>query len=181
MDSKKLLVVVDMQRDFVDGVLGSKEAAAVVNGIVSKVANTEMVIFTFDTHNEDYLNTQEGKKLPVKHCIRGTDGHRLVPELEAYKNRCFTVEKYTFGSVQLGLFVTEQFMKGAIDSVELVGVCTDICVISNAMVIKAFCPEIPVMVDAACCAGVTPESHNNALNAMKACQIEILNMEESHD
>jgi len=178
MNSKKLLIVVDMQRDFVDGVLGSDEAAAIVNGVVDKVKETEKVVFTFDTHEDGYLETQEGKKLPVKHCIRGTEGHRLVPELEVFKDRCYTVEKGTFGSVQLGLFVAEMFTNGVIDSVELVGVCTDICVISNAMLIKAFCPEIPVSVDAACCAGVTPESHTNALKSMMACQIDIVNMEE---
>jgi len=177
MESKKLLVVEDMQRDFVDGALGTKEAAAVVNGIVQKVAAAEKVVFTFDTHGETYLNTQEGKNLPVEHCISGTDGHRLVPELEQYQDSGLCIKKGTFGSTELGRYVAEQFAQGAIDSVELVGVCTDICVISNAMLIKAFCPEIPVTVDAACCAGVTPESHRNALCAMQVCQIGILNME----
>lgn len=179
MDNRKLLIVVDMQRDFVDGALGSAEAAAVVKKIADKVNDTEKVVFTFDTHEDNYMETQEGRNLPIPHCIRGTDGHRLVPELEIFKDRCYTAEKKTFGSVQLGLFVAEMFEKDFIDEVELVGVCTDVCVISNAMIIKAFCPEIPIKVDASCCAGVTVENHTNALKAMQACQIEILNMEET--
>lgn len=179
MENKKLLVVVDMQRDFVEGVLGSEEAKAIVGKVKDKMAVSDFTVCTFDTHEENYMETQEGKNLPVKHCIRGTEGHQIVPELAEYLPKCFTVEKNTFGSVQLGLFVVDYFDRGVIDSVELVGVCTDICVISNAMLIKAFCPEITVTVDAACCAGVTTNSHMTALKAMQACQIRIDNMTEA--
>lgn len=169
---KKLLVVVDMQKDFINGSLGTREAAKIVSKVRDKieeyVSQGQEVVFTLDTHFENYLDTQEGKKLPVKHCIKGTDGWKLWGELESFKGKRF--EKGTFGSVECG----EYAARGEYDSVELVGLCTDICVISNAMVIKAMAPETAVMVDQDCCAGVTPESHKNALEAMKMCQIEIL-------
>ena len=148
----KVLVVVDMQNDFIGGALGTKEAVAIVPKVVEKIRNFEgRVLFTRDTHKEDYLDTQEGKKLPVAHCIKGTEGWELHPEIEALRKED-ALDKPTFGSTQIGL-------------------CTDICVISNAMIAKAFIPEVPVIVDASCCAGVTPQSHKNALEAMKMCQI----------
>lgn len=168
----RLLVVVDMQKDFVDGALGSREAVAVVPHVADKMkayrdAGDE-IVFTFDTHHEDYLDTMEGRKLPVAHCVKGTPGWKLAEELRGTEGRRF--EKAAFGSRELADYVAA----GDYTCVELVGLCTDICVISNAMLIKAAVPETPVQVDAACCAGVTPESHENALNAMKMCHIDIV-------
>ena len=164
----KVLVVVDMQNDFIDGALGTKEAVAIVPKVVEKIRNFDgRVLFTRDTHKEDYLDTQEGKKLPVAHCIKGTEGWELHPEIEALRKED-ALDKPTFGSTQLGCILKE--MDG-LESVTFVGLCTDICVISNAMIAKAFIPEVPVIVDASCCAGVAPQSHKNALEAMKMCQI----------
>ena len=169
---KKLLVVVDMQKDFIDGSLGTKEAVEIVPKVRKKIEEYmeegQEAVFTLDTHFENYMDTQEGRKLPVKHCIKGSDGWKLCGELEGFEGKRF--EKGTFGSVECGDYVA----KGGYDRVELVGLCTDICVISNAMIIKAMAPEVAVAVDGRCCAGVTPESHRNALEAMKMCQIEIL-------
>ena len=127
------------------------------------------VIFTLDTHEENYLDTQEGKQLPVPHCIKNTEGWMLVPQLRPLAGGCMSVEKPTFGSTRLAHIVG----KAGYDEIELIGLCTDICVISNAMILKASVPETPISVDASCCAGVTPESHANALAAMKMCQITI--------
>lgn len=168
---KKLLIVIDMQKDFIDGALGTREAVAIVPKVKKKIeeykAAGDEVIFTLDTHEENYLDTQEGKKLPVAHCIRGTDGWELDDSLKEFQGA--RLEKNTFGSAMLGEYVMER----EYESIELVGLCTDICVISNALLIKAFLPEIPILVDASCCAGVTKESHENALEAMKMCQIEV--------
>lgn len=172
---KKILVVVDMQKDFVDGALGSKEAVAIVPNVVNKIKDFEGDIFvTYDTHFENYMDTNEGKNLPVPHCIKGTDGWELNEEVaKALVNRKYTpVEKITFGSVDLPGLVgkaagDEEF------TVELVGLCTDICVVSNALLLKANFPEMNILVDAACCAGVTVESHEAALTTMKMCQIEV--------
>ena len=170
---KRLLIVVDMQKDFIDGALGTAEAQAVVGNVKKKIeeyqAAGDEVIFTLDTHDEDYLETQEGKNLPVPHCIRGTDGWELDASLKEFQGKRF--EKNTFGSKQLAEFLAECDY----ESIELVGLCTDICVSSNALLIKAMTPETPISVDASCCAGVTPESHQNALNAMKMCHIAIYN------
>ena len=168
----KVLCVIDMQNDFIDGALGSKEAEAIVDNVKRKIElyrkNGDTVIFTRDTHTEDYMNTQEGKNLPVPHCIKGTKGWEISPLLETGDS--LIIDKPTFGSRKLA-----EYLSGieGLDEVELVGLCTDICVISNAMLIKAFMPEVKVSVDGSCCAGVTPESHNNALKSMKMCQIEI--------
>jgi nicotinamidase/pyrazinamidase len=160
-----------MQKDFIDGSLGSREAVAIVPNVKKKIEEYKVagdeVIFTLDTHKENYLDTQEGNKLPVVHCVRGTDGWELNDSLKEFQGKRF--EKNTFGCATIGEYVTEQ----EYESVELVGLCTDICVISNALLIKAFLPETPILVDSSCCAGVTPESHNNALDAMKMCQIEV--------
>ena len=167
----KYLIVVDMQVDFITGSLGSKLAEAIVPNVVQKVKNYDgKVIFTRDTHFEDYMNTQEGKKLPVEHCIKNTDGWQICDELKAYSE--VVVDKITFGSVDL-----PQLLKNygeAIDEIELCGLCTDICVISNAMILKAAFPEVKILIDSNCCAGVSVESHNTALNAMKAVQIEVI-------
>jgi nicotinamidase-related amidase len=169
---KKLLVVVDMQNDFISGSLGTKEAEAIVSNVKRKIEEYEAagdeIVFTLDTHEDNYLETQEGKNLPVKHCIRGTDGWEIDDRLKEFQGKRF--EKVTFGSMTLGEYAAEK----EFESIELAGLCTDICVISNAMIIKAAVPETPVIVDASCCAGVSPESHENALNAMKVCQIKVI-------
>ena len=167
----KYLIVVDMQNDFITGSLGSKLAEKIVPDVVEKVKNfSGKVIFTKDTHFADYLNTQEGKKLPVQHCIKDTDGWQICDELKPYVND--VVDKVTFGSVDLPKILKDYGEK--IEEIELCGLCTDICVISNAMILKASFPETKIIVDGKCCAGVSVESHKTALEAMKAVQIEIL-------
>jgi len=165
----RLLIVVDMQNDFVDGALGTKEAVQIVPYVIDKVKSAARdnvhVVFTKDTHYSNYLDTQEGRKLPVEHCIKGTHGWEIIPGLEEYADEI--IEKNTFGSTDLPE-VAEKY-----DDIELVGLCTDICVISNALLLKAHFPEKNISVDASCCAGVTPQSHNNAIEAMKMCQIDI--------
>ena len=171
---KKILIVVDMQNDFIDGALGTKEAVAIVPKVEEKIRNFDgEVFFTRDTQETYYLETQEGKNLPVKHCIRDTEGWQIRKELDALR-KTEPIDKETFGSTDLvGELVTLNEDQG-IGSITLVGLCTDICVISNALLIKASLPEVPICVDATCCAGVTPESHENALKAMEACQIRII-------
>ncbi len=169
---KRLLIVVDMQKDFIDGSLGTTEAVSIVSKVKRKIEEYQEagdeVIFTLDTHEENYLDSQEGKNLPVVHCIRGTAGWELDETLKEFQGKRF--EKNTFGSASLGEYVKEK----EYESIELVGLCTDICVISNALLVKAFLPETPVLVDSSCCAGVTLKSHENALEAMKMCQIQVL-------
>lgn len=169
---KKLLIVVDMQKDFISGVLGTQQAQEIIPAVLERIEDAkeqgETIVFTRDTHEENYLSTQEGKNLPVVHCVKGTDGWQIDERI--YSDGFKIFDKGTFGSIDLAKYVYD----GAFDSVELIGVCTDICVISNAMLIKAFCPEISVSVRSNCCAGVTPDSHNNALKAMATCQIKIL-------
>lgn len=166
----KYLIVVDMQNDFIDGSLGSELAKAIVRSVVEKVKNFDgIVIFTRDTHNEKYLRTQEGRKLPVLHCVKETHGWEICDELKPYVET--VVDKGSFGSMDLPEVIKRGRSK--VEEIELCGLCTDICVISNAMIIKAAFPETPVVVDAKCCAGVTQESHNTALKAMSAVQIEI--------
>lgn len=174
--AKKVLIVVDMQKDFVDGSLGTKEAEAVVGAVVSKVKKFDgQVIFTRDTHSSDYMETQEGKNLPVVHCVKGTAGWGLVAPLEELRKelRADCYDKPTFGCTRLAEDLKKEFEAGELESAELVGLCTDICVVSNALLIKAFMPELPVFVDSACCAGVTPEKHNAALETMRSCQIQV--------
>lgn len=180
----KYLIVVDMQNDFVDGALGTEEAEKIVPGVAEKIRYFDgRILYTKDTHENNYLETAEGKKLPVAHCIRGTKGWEFVPEIQKLaedagrSEGANEIEKPTFGSVELGKLLARENEKEPIDSITLVGLCTDICVISNAMLIKAFLPETPIFVDASCCAGVTPESHRQALAAMKVCQIEVINEE----
>lgn len=170
----QVLVVVDMQNDFIDGALGTKEAQAIVPAVVRRIqAFDGPVFFTRDTHQDDYLESQEGRRLPVPHCIRGSEGWQLRPEI-AELVRQEPIDKPTFGSVELGRALVELNGRTPLEGVTLVGLCTDICVISNALLVKAFLPEVPVFVDSACCAGVSPESHRRALEAMAACQIQIL-------
>lgn len=197
MDNNKLLVVVDMQNDFIDGSLGTKEAQTIVPKVVEKIKNFDgIIVATMDEHGEDYLFTQEGKKLPIKHCIKGENGWRFNEKIatELLSSEMFTEYhkrekgiylldtycKETFGSLDLELDCEAEFgddNRSHPEDVEitLIGLCTDICVISNAMLLKAALPEAKIIVDASCCAGVTPESHKNALEAMKMCQIEVIN------
>lgn len=171
---KNILIVVDMQNDFIDGALGTKEAVAIVPKVEEKIRNFDgEVFFTRDTHETYYLETQEGKNLPVKHCIRDTEGWQIRKELDVLR-KTDPVDKETFGSTDLVGELTMIDEDEGIGSITLVGLCTDICVISNALLIKASLPEVPICVDATCCAGVTPESHENALKAMEACQIKII-------
>ena len=167
-----LLIVVDMQNDFVTGALGTAEAQAIVPHVNAKIAAADAVVYTLDTHGEDYLATQEGKRLPVPHCIKGTKGWEICPQLEALRE-AEAIDKVTFGSEKLGELLQEENRKEQIEDITLVGLCTDICVISNALLLKAFLPETPIIVDASCCAGVTPKSHETALDAMRMCQINI--------
>lgn len=168
----KLLVVVDMQKDFVDGSLGTAEAVAIVDNVVSKIRDWDgQIIYTLDTHGEDYLNTQEGHFLPVEHCIRSTPGWQLNDKVEKAieEKGALGIEKPTFGSERLVEVVREE----APEEIELIGLCTDICVISNALLLKAAFYETPIRVDQSCCAGVTPEKHEAALEVMRSCQIEV--------
>ena len=168
----KILVVVDMQNDFIDGSLGTPEAVAIVPYVKEVIQGFKgKVLFTRDTHFENYMDTQEGKNLPVKHCIKGTPGWEIHPELEALR-KTEAIDKLTFGSFELPEVLKQE---ENIESITFLGLCTDICVISNVMVTKAFFPEVPVTVDAAGCAGVTPASHKNALEAMKMCQVTVIN------
>lgn len=173
---KKLLVVVDMQNDFIDGSLGTKEAQAIVPKVVEKIKEYQRegnpIVFTKDTHFDNYMDTQEGQNLPVSHCVKGTPGWEICRQIQdaADIDRCKVYEKETFGSPAYAADLAAGCYNET-EEIELVGLCTDICVISNAMLTKTFLPETKVSVDAACCAGVTPDSHRNALRAMQMCQI----------
>ena len=174
--TEKVLIVVDMQKDFVDGVLGTKEAQAIVPAVVEKIKSFDgTVIYTRDTHQSDYMETQEGKKLPVPHCMEGSEGWELIEPLDKLKKQAGAViyDKPTFGSVALADDLKKEYDKGVIKEVELIGVCTDICVVSNALLIKANMPELTVKLDASCCAGVTVEKHEAALETMRSCQVEV--------
>ncbi len=173
---RKILVVIDMQNDFIDAALGTKEAVAIVDAVKEKIRSYPAadVIATMDTHHENYMETQEGKYLPVPHCIRGTDGWKIRPDIEALLDGAKIYEKPTFGSVKLAEDLKELSEKEEIE-LELIGLCTDICVVSNALLLKAAMPEVKIAVDAACCAGVTPEKHLAALETMRSCQIQVAN------
>ena len=198
---QKVLVVVDMQNDFIDGALGTPQAVSIVPLVKKKIENfSGLVLFTRDTHENNYLNTQEGRNLPVLHCIRNTYGWQIHSELRGfvgkdsrnpvykdsrnpvykdshnpvYKDFHDPIDKNTFGSAELGEILRGINETEGVESITFAGLCTDICVISNAMIAKAFLPEVPVYVDASCCAGTSPQSHENALNAMKVCQINII-------
>lgn len=171
-----ILIVVDMQKDFVTGALGSVQAQSILPKVAEKVKSFEgRLIFTMDTHGEDYFETQEGRRLPVKHCVKGTDGWNtegILAEYAKAKNAA-VYEKLTFGSIALAQDLRRLNEQKAIDAIELVGVCTDICVISNALLLKAYLPEVTIRVDASCCAGVTVQKHEAALETMRSCQIEV--------
>ena len=179
----RTLIVIDMQNDFITGSLGTKEAEAIVPKVVKKIKEAEAICFTADSHEEDYLETQEGKMLPIKHCIKGTDGWKLHPDIEkavVAKRESGSIPreflKNTFGSLDLANDMKYWYDKiasgtGKEFEVELVGLCTDICVASNALLLKATVPEMKIYVDSACCAGTTPEKHEAALKTMESCQI----------
>ncbi|MBQ9067256.1 MAG: cysteine hydrolase [Clostridia bacterium] len=173
---RKILVVIDMQNDFINGALGTPEAVAIVPSVVAKIRQYDPadVYATRDTHTEDYLNTQEGKSLPVPHCIRGTAGWELHPEIAGLIPEDHLFDKPSFGSPDLAHFLARH-CSGQEVTIDLIGLCTDICVVSNALLLKAALPEVPLSVDASCCAGVTPQTHRAALTTMKSCQVEITN------
>jgi len=170
---KNLLIVVDMQNDFITGSLGSKQAEIILPAVKAKIEkykeNSDAILFTRDTHDSEYLNTQEGKCLPVVHCVKGTSGHMIANSLDTGGSNIF--DKPTFGSLELA----EEAAKGNYDEIELCGLCTDICVVSNALILKARLPETMVTVDASCCAGTTEEAHKASLLTMKSCQVNIIN------
>lgn len=172
---KKILLVIDMQKDFVTGALANKEAQKIIGNIQKKIGEYKkegnLVFFTRDTHGEDYLNTQEGKLLPVVHCVKNSDGWQIINELAPEVSEMNVLDKPAFGSLALPQWLEEKLEHKVPDEIELCGVCTDICVISNAMILKAAFPETKIIVEGDCCAGVSPESHQTALDAMKACQI----------
>lgn len=173
---KKLLIVVDMQNDFVDGALGTKEAVEIVDHVVKKIDNFEGdIIVTYDTHHENYMETQEGRKLPVPHCIKGTEGWQLNKKVQSAldKRQYTSIEKPTFGSEVLIEYIKNNYVSEDVE-MELIGLCTDICVVSNALLLKTNFLEAEISVDATCCAGVTVESHNAALTTMRMCQINII-------
>jgi len=172
---KRLLLVVDVQNDFVSGVLGTPEARAIVEGVTNKIKaykdNDHEVVFTKDSHFEsDYLETQEGRNLPILHCIVGTYGHDLIPEIEAFSKDSKVINKSQFGSIE----VVDAIKQLAPDEIEMIGLCTDICVVSNALIIKAMLPETKITVDASLCAGTSIERHLASLETMKSCQIHVL-------
>lgn len=169
---KKLLIVIDMQNDFIDGSLGTPEAEAIVEAVKDKIRSypPQDIFATMDTHGPDYLSTQEGRNLPVEHCIKGTEGWRIRPDIVELLTEATIFEKPTFGSVQMAEAVKEI---EDLEEIELIGLCTDICVVSNAILLKANLPEVKICVDSRCCAGVTPEKHQAALETMRSCQIEV--------
>lgn len=172
---RKILLVIDMQNDFIDGALGTKEAEEIVDRVAEEIGkySVEDVFATRDTHGADYLDTQEGKNLPVPHCIQDTPGWELNPKIAAALGDAQILDKPSFGSVELARLMARLALEEELQ-ITLVGLCTDICVVSNALLLKAFLPETPVSVIADCCAGVTPESHTAALKTMEMCQVKII-------
>ena len=173
---RKILIVIDMQNDFIDAALGTKEAVSIVEAVKEKIRSfpAEDVIATMDTHDEDYMQSQEGQNLPVMHCIKGTDGWKIRPDIAELLTGARIYEKPTFGSTALVADLKDLSEKEEIE-LELIGLCTDICVVSNALLLKAAMPEVKISVDAVCCAGVTPQKHLAALETMRSCQIEVKN------
>ena len=178
MKERKFLIVVDMQKDFIDGSLGTPEARAMVGAAAERIRACReagyRIIATLDTHGEDYLDTAEGKKLPVRHCIRGTEGWRLDPAVREAAGDCLLVEKPTFGSTRLPEVIRGETEPGDRIVLEILGLCTDICVVSNALLLKAHFPEAEIAVNPKCCAGVTPARHEAALETMRSCQIDMV-------
>ena len=172
---KKILIVIDMQNDFIDGALGTAEAVGIVETVKENIRSypPKDVIATMDTHFENYMQTQEGRYLPVPHCVRGTEGWEIRPEIAGLLKGAKVYEKPTFGSMQLAEDLKAAAEKEEIE-LELIGLCTDICVVSNALLLKAQMPEVRISVDASCCAGVTPQKHEAALETMRSCQIRVI-------
>jgi len=172
---RKILIVIDMQNDFIDAALGTQEAVAIVDRVKEKIASwpEENVIATMDTHSENYMNSQEGRYLPVPHCIKGSDGWKIRPDIAELLKNARIYEKPTFGSLEMANDLKCLSQQEEIE-LELIGLCTDICVVSNALLLKAAMPEVKISVDAACCAGVTPEKHEAALETMRSCQIQVI-------
>ena len=179
---RKVLIVIDMQHDFIDGSLGTDQAVQIVPNVIKKIHEyaPENIFATRDTHGPDYLHTSEGQHLPVPHCIRGTKGWEIQPEIATALGEARVVDKPSFGSPALVHILADENKKEPLE-LELVGLCTDICVVSNALLLKAALPETKICVDASCCAGVTPETHQAALTTMKMCQIEICGMDTGKD
>ena len=173
---RRILIVIDMQNDFIDAALGTREAVAIVEAVKDKIRSYPAadVIATMDTHGKNYMQTQEGKYLPVPHCIRETEGWQIRPDIADLLTEAKIYEKPTFGSTALAADLRDLSEKEEIE-LELVGLCTDICVVSNALLLKAMMPEVKISVDASCCAGVTPEKHLAALETMRSCQIQVIN------
>ena len=173
---RKILIVIDMQNDFIDAALGTKEAVDIVEAVKEKIRSCPAadVIATMDTHGENYMDTQEGKYLPVPHCIKGSEGWQIRPDIAELLKDAKIYEKPTFGSTALAADLKALSEKEEIE-IELIGLCTDICVVSNALLLKAAMPEVKISVDASCCAGVTPEKHAAALETMRSCQVQIVN------
>lgn len=172
---KKILIVVDMQNDFIDGSLGTPQALAIVPSVIKKISqyDSKDIYATRDTHPHNYLDTQEGHYLPVSHCIDGSQGWQIRSEIASLLKDSVIIDKPTFGSTKLAQILLERSLREKLE-IEIVGLCTDICVISNALLLKAYMSETRITVDSACCAGVTPEKHNAALEVMKSCQIEVI-------
>ena len=172
---RKILIVIDMHNDFIDAALGTKEAAAIVDSVKEKIRSypAENVIATMDTHQENYMETQEGQNLPVIHCIKGTEGWRIRPDIAELLTDAKIYEKPTFGSTAMAADLKALSEKEEIE-LELIGLCTDICVVSNALLLKATMPEVKISVDASCCAGVTPKKHLAALETLRSCQIHVM-------
>lgn len=173
---RKILIVIDMQNDFIDGALGTGEAVSIVEAVKEKIRSYPSgdVMATMDTHGENYLKTQEGRMLPVVHCIRGTEGWKIRADVAALLGDARVFKKPTFGSMRLAEVLKKLSREEEIE-LELIGLCTDICVVSNALLLKAAMPEVRISVDASCCAGVTPEKHRAALETMRSCQICVVN------
>ena len=174
---KPILLVVDVQNDFIDGSLGTSEAVLALPKIINKIKQFDgEVVFTRDTHFANYMDTQEGKNLPVMHCIKDTDGWQIAKEADDFRirNSCKVFDKPTFGSLECAEYIKSLYDAGKVSEVTLIGFCTDICVISNALLLKAAMPELKLSVDASCCAGVTPAKHDAALEIMRSCQIQVV-------
>ena len=171
---RKMLIVIDMQNDFIDAALGTKEAVAIVDAVKKKIWTypARDIIATMDTHGENYMETQEGKYLPIPHCIKGTKGWEIRPDIAELLKGAKIYEKPTFGSTALAADLKALSEQEEIE-LELIGLCTDICVVSNALLLKAAMPEVKISVDPSCCAGVTPEKHMAALETMRSCQIQV--------
>lgn len=171
---RRILAVIDMQNDFIDGALGTPEAVSILPAVAAKIRSyrPEDVYATRDTHSEEYLQTQEGMYLPVKHCVKGSEGWQIRPELAELLLDDHIFDKPTFGSVEMAEYFRNLCQEEDLE-IELIGLCTDICVVSNALLLKAFMPEVKISVDSACCAGVTPQKHAAALETMRSCQIQV--------